>query len=178
MHAMIRRVLSPLILVMAAQANAATCTSPAPAPTLTIKALLQDAPFEEAVTVEGCYLGTRHGISLHDCDAGFGSGLWLDLDHALKQQPEGREFLASSFRMPALRESPVLHVRVTGRLTHSDDYVPGGSVFIASDLLCFDPISTPSPSGTAQGDKTALAMDAPLGTTNRSCVQNDPAVPL
>lgn len=114
-------------------------------PEFTVSRLIKETPFNKDVVVGACYRGTRHGISLHDCGSGYGSGLWLDLDDGLSRQPQAEAFLASSFRMPALRDPPALRVQVVGRLTRSDNYVPGGTVFLATALLCFDRLPSEQP---------------------------------
>lgn len=146
MHPLTSLAASITFMLLAIQAHAGSSIGEAANNSaLTVERLIREAPFGKLVTVSGCYLGTRHGISLHDCSTGFGSGLWLDLDKDLRARADGQAFLSSSFRIPALRDPPPLRVRVTGRLAHSDDYVPGGTVFVASTLECFSTVLGQSP---------------------------------
>ncbi len=104
---------------------------------------------EHPVTVAGCYRGTRHGLSLHDCSGGFGSGVWLELADGLDKDPYVDSFMTTAFRMQARKGLPPLRVRVSGQLERSDAYVPGGVVFRATALHCFEsPPNVPEETAT------------------------------
>ncbi|MDI9272329.1 hypothetical protein [Stenotrophomonas sp. PFBMAA-4] len=100
--------------------------------------LTSDLQQEHPVIIAGCYRGTRHGLSLHDCSSGFGSGVWLELADGLDKDPYVDSFMTTAFRMQAQKGLPPLHVRVSGQLERSDAYVPGGVVFRATALHCFE----------------------------------------
>lgn len=136
MHPLIASVATSLLVLAGAPAFGATC--PEEPSDMPVAALIQNAPLGKQVVVAGCYAGTRHGLSLHECKAGFGSGIWMDFTEGLQKDPAVEAFLTAAFGMQAYRDRPRLRVRVSGRLVKTDAYVPGGTAFLASALHCFE----------------------------------------
>lgn len=123
---------------------------------------LKRTPLGQSVVVAGCYEATRHGISIQDCKEGLGSGLWLELSDELSRTRIAEEFRASAFRMPAVKNAPALHIRARGQLVSRDSHVPGGTIFQAVDLLCFDPLPLPA-SHPARKRESRRSRRAPPG---------------
>ncbi|WMJ68112.1 hypothetical protein [Stenotrophomonas sp. 24(2023)] len=135
--------LAGILIVATGSAQANGC--PGVASDTSVATLKAGIPLEKPVIVAGCFQGTRHGISLHDCESGFGSGLWLEFTEDLRKAPYVDAFITATFRMQAHRDLPPLHLRVSGHLQRSDAHVPGGTVFLATALQCFEPLPEAGP---------------------------------